>query len=145
LPSPDASCNTDQNSYGQKRRNDTYASTTAPYAQPYRKGRGKAVKLSFVGHALMENRNGLIVGAVATRVSGHAERLAAPHLLEPHAGRPNKIAVAGDKGFDAQNPVAELREVNATPHVAWNVGGRCSAFDGRTTRHLGYAVSLRIG
>ncbi len=97
-----------------------------------------------MGHALMENRNGLIVGAVATRASGHAERLAVLHLLESHADRANKITVGGDKGFDTQDFVAELREVNATPHVAQNVSARGSAIDGRTTRHPGYAVSLRI-
>ncbi len=97
-----------------------------------------------MGHALMENRNGLIVGAVATRASGHAERLAALHLLEPHAGRSTAITAGGDKGFDAQDFVAELREINVTPHVAQNISGRRSAIDGRTTRHPGYDVSLRI-
>ncbi|MDQ2805209.1 MAG: IS5 family transposase [Pseudomonadota bacterium] len=143
-PPPDAGRNGEQDFHGQKRRNDTHASTTDPDAQLYRKGRGKEAKLSFMGHALMENRNGLIVGAVATRASGHAERLAALHLLEPHADRANKITVGGDKGFDTQDFVAELREVNVTPHVAQNISGRRSAIDGRTTRHPGYAVSLRI-
>ncbi len=97
-----------------------------------------------MGHALMENRNGLIVGAVATRASGHAERLAALHLMEPHADRRQKVTLAGDKGFDTQDFVAELREINVTPHVAQNTNGRRSAIDGRTTRHPGYAISLRI-
>lgn len=92
----------------------------------------------------MENRNGLIVGAVATRASGHAERLAALHLVEPHADRSHRVTLAADKGFDAQDFVAELREINVTPHVAQNTSGRCSAIDGRTTRHPGYEVSLRI-
>lgn len=143
-PPPDAGRNGEQDFHGQKRCNDTHASTTDPDAQLYRKGCGKEAKLSFMGHALMENRNGLIVGAVATRASGHAERLAALHLLEPHTGQPNKITLGGDKGFDTQDFVAELREVNVTPHVAQNISGRRSAIDGRTTRHPGYAVSLRI-
>jgi len=92
----------------------------------------------------MENRNGLIVGALATRASGHAERLAALHLMEPHADRPQKVTLAGGKGFDTQDFVAELREINVTPHVAQNTNGRRSAIDGRTTRHPGYAISLRI-
>ena len=98
-----------------------------------------------MGHALMENRHGLIVGAAATRASGHAERLAALHLVEPHADRPQRITLGGDKGFDARDFVAELREINVTPHPAQNTSnGRTSAIDGRTTRHPGYAVSQRI-
>jgi transposase len=143
-PPPDAGRNGEQNFHGQKRSNDTHASTTDPDARLYRKGRGKEAKLSFMGHALMENRNGLIVGAVATRASGHAERLAALHLVDPHADRPQKVTLGGDKGFDTQDFVAELREINLTPHVAQNTNGRRSAIDGRTTRHPGYAVSLRI-
>ena len=143
-PPADTGRNGEQDFHGQKRSNDTHASTTDPDARLYRKGRGKEAKLAFMGHALMENRNGLIVGAVATRASGHAERLAALHLLEPHADRPQKVTLAGDKGFDTQDFVAELREINVTPHVAQNTNGRRSAIDGRTTRHPGYAVSLRI-
>jgi transposase len=143
-PPPDAGRNGEQNFHGQKRSNDTHASTTDPDARLYRKGRGKEAKLSSMGHALMENRNGLIVGAVATRASGHAERLAALHLVDPHADRPQKVTLGGDKGFDTQDFVAELREINVTPHVAQNTNGRRSAIDGRTTRHPGYAGSLRI-
>jgi transposase len=107
-------------------------------------GPGKEAKLCFMGHALMENRNGLIVDALATRASGYAERLAALHLVEPRADRPRQVTLAGDKGFDTQDFVAELREINVTPHVAQNTSGRRSAIDGRTTRHPGYAVSQRI-
>jgi transposase len=143
-PTPDGGRNGEQDFHGQKRSNDTHASTTDPDARLYRKGRGKEAKLSFMGHALMENRNGLIVGAVATRASGHAERLAALHLVKPHADRPQKVTLAGDRGFDTGDFVAELREINVTPHVAQNTSGRRSAIDGRATRHPGYAVSLRI-
>jgi transposase len=143
-PPPGAGRNGEQDFHGQTRRNDTHASTTDPDARLYRKGRGREAELCFMGHALMENRNGLIVGALATRASGHAERLAALHLMEPHADRPQKITLGGDKGFDAGDFVAELREINVTPHVAQNTNGRRSAIDGRTTRHPGYAVSLRI-
>lgn len=141
---PDAGRNGEQDFHGQKRSNDTHASITDPDAQLYKKGRGKEAKLCFMGHALMENRNGLIVGAVATRASGHAERLAALHLIEPYADRPQAITLGGDKGFDTQDFVAELREINVTPHVTQNTKGRRSAIDGRTTRHPGYDVSLRI-
>lgn len=143
-PPPDAGRNGEQNFRGQKRSNDTHASTTDPDALLYRKGPGKEAKLCFMGHALMENRNGLIVDALATRASGHAERLAARHLVEPHADRPRKVTLGGDKGFDTRDFVAELRKINVTPHLAQNTSGRRSAIDGRTTRHPGYAISQRI-
>jgi transposase len=143
-PPPDWGRNGEQDFHGQKRSNETHASTTDPDARLYRKGRGKEAKLCFMGHALMENRNGLIVGATATRASGHAERLAAEHLLAPYADRAQRVTVGGDKGFDTQDFVAEMREINVTPHVAQNDNGRRSGVDGRTTRHPGYAISLRI-
>ncbi len=143
-PPPDAGRNGEQDFRGQKRSNETHASTTDPDAKLFRKGAGKEAKLCFMGHALMENRNGLIVGAVATRASGHAERLAALHLIEPHADRPGKVTLGADKGFDTRDFVAELREINVTPHLAQNTSGRRSAIDGRTTRHAGYEVSQRI-
>jgi hypothetical protein len=143
-PPPDAGRNGEQDFRGQKRSNDTHASTTDPDARLYRKGPGKEAKLCFMGHALMENRNGLIVDALATRASGYAERLAALHLVEPRADRPRQVTLAGDKGFDTQDFVTELREINVIPHVAQNTSRRRSAIDGRTTRHPGYAVSQRI-
>jgi transposase len=143
-PPPDPGRNGEQDFRGQKRRNKTHASTTDPDARLCRKGRGKEAKLCLMGHALMENRNGLIVGATATRASGHAERLAAQHPTAPHADRPQRITVGADKGFDTQDFVAEMREINVTPDVAQNDNGRRSAIDGRTTRHPGHALSLRI-
>jgi transposase len=143
-PPPGAGRNGEQDFHRQTRSNDTHASTTDTDARLYKKGTGKEAKLCFIGHALMENSNGLIVGAVATRASGHAERLAAQHLIGPHADDAQRITVGGDKGFDTQDFVAEMREINVTPHVAQNNHGRRSAIDGRTTRHPGYAVSLRI-
>jgi transposase len=142
-PPADAGRNGEQDFHGQKRSNDTHASATDPDARLYRKGRGKEAKLCFMGHALMENRNGLIVAATATRASGHAERLAALRLIGPYADRTQAVTLGGDKGFDTQDFVAELREINVTPHVAQNDRGRRSAIDGRTTRHPGYAISLR--
>ena len=143
-PPPDAGRNGEQDFHGQKRSNETHASTTDADARLYKKGAGKEAKLCFMGHALMENRNGLIVGAVATRASGHAERLAAQHLIEAHAGDGRRVTLGGDRGFDTRDFVAEMRELNVTPHVAQNDRGRRSAIDGRTTHHPGYAVSLRF-
>jgi transposase len=143
-PPPGAGRNGEQDFHGQTRSNDTHASTTDGDARLYNKGQGKEAKLCFMGHALMENRNGLIIGATATRASGHAERLAAQHLIEPHAERAQRITVAAGKGYDTQDFVAGMREINVTPHVAQNDNGRRSAIDGRTTRHPGYVASLRI-
>lgn len=97
-----------------------------------------------VGYALMENGNRLIVDAVATRASGHAEHLAALHLLVPHTERPQPITVGGDNNYDTRDFVAKLREINVVPHGAPNVSGRRLAIDGRTTRHPGYDMSLRV-
>jgi len=128
---------------GEKRSNKTHASTTDPDAMLYRKGPGMEANLCFIGHALMENRNGLFVDARLTKVSGHAERLAALEMIEVYADRPNAITLGADKGFDAADFVMELREINVTPHIAQNTTRR-SAIDRRTTRHRGYDMSQRI-
>jgi transposase len=130
--------------HGEKRSNDTHASTTDPEARLYRKGPGKEAKLCFMGHALMENRNGLVVDACLTPADGHAERVAALHMIEPHADRPQAITLGADKAYDAEDFVNELRSMKVTPHVAQNTSGRSSAIDGRTTCHAGYAVNQRI-
>src|SRR5271169_64688 len=129
--------------HGEKRSNDTHASTTDPEARVYRKGPGKEAKLCFMGHALMENRNGLVIDACLTLANGHAERIAALHMIEPRADQAQAITLGADKAYDAED-VNELRSMKVTPHVAQNTSGRSSAIDGRTTRHAGYAVSQRI-
>ena len=129
---------------GQKRSNETHQSTTDPDARLYRKGPGMEAKLCFIGHGLMENRSGLIVDARLTRVSGHAERLAALDMVQHWADRPVAITLGADRGYDAADFVEELRGMNVRPHVAQNTRGRRSAIDRRTTRHQGYAKSQRI-
>jgi len=129
---------------GEKRSNETHRSTTDPDARLYRKGPGMEAKLCFIGHALMENRSGLIVDTRLTRVSGHAERLAALDMIQGLADGPRAITLGGDKGYDAADFVEELRTINVRPHVAQNTSGRRSAIDRRTTRHPGYAASQRI-
>src|SRR5271166_5081045 len=143
---PPAGCgrNAEADFHGKKRSNETHISTTDPDARLYRKGPGKEAKLCFMGHALMENRNGLIVDACLTEANGHAERVAALHMIEPRADRSTPITLAADKGYDAEDFVNELRSMNATPHVTQNTNRRSSAIDGRTTRHAGYAASQRI-
>jgi len=129
---------------GEKRSNETHRSTTDPDAMLYRKGPGMEAKLCFIGDGLMENRSGLLVDARLTRVSGHAERLAALDMIQAFADRPVAITLGADKGYDAADFVEELRTMNVRPHVAQNTNGRRSAIDKRTTRHPGYGASQRI-
>lgn len=136
--------NAEADFHGQKRSNDTHASTTDPDARLYKKGKGKEAKLCFMGHGLMENRHGLLVDACLTFADGHAERVAALHMIEPLADRPRRITLGADKAYDTEDFVNELRSMKVTPHVARNTSGRRSAIDGRTTRHGGYAASQRI-
>ena len=128
---------------GERRGNATHASTTDPDARLYRKARGQAAKLCYMGHLLMENRSGLVVDAETTHATGTAEREAAEAMVGdlPGCGR---ITLGSDKAFDVAEHVANLREMNVTPHVAQNDTNRSSAIDGRTTRHPGYALSRRI-
>jgi transposase len=128
---------------GEKRTNETHASTTDPDARLLRKGRGKEAKLCHMGHLLMENRNGLIVDALVTEACGTAERDAALAMLGRQRGR-HRATVGADKAYDTAEFVADLRALNVTPHVARNTANRRSALDGRTTRHPGYAVSQRL-
>jgi len=136
--------NVETDFHGERRSNQTHASTTDPDARLYRKGAGKEAKLCFMGHGLMENRHGLLIDACLTQADGHAERVAALHMIEPRAERPRAITLGADKAYDTQDFVNELRSMKVTPHVTRNTKGRRSAIDGRTTRHGGYAVSLRI-
>ena len=131
--------NGERDFHGERRSNDTHASTTDPEARLLRKSAGREAKLCFMGHALMENRSGLIVDACLTRADGHAERVAALAMIEPRADRPGRITLGADKGYDAEDFVNELRSMNVVPHVAAKT--RNSAIDGRTTRHAGYRAS----
>lgn len=129
---------------GEKRSNETHASTTDPEARLYRKGPGMEAKLAFLGHALMENRCGLIVDACLTPANGHGERVAALAMIEPRADRSTAITLGADKGYDAADFVNELRAMNVRPHIAQNTSGRRSTIDRRTTRHPGYSASQRV-
>jgi transposase len=127
---------------GQPRSNETHASTTDPDARNYRKSHNTAAILCYQGHALMENRNGLVVSAVVTHADGHGERKAALAMLDalPTAGR---RSVGADKAYDTKDFVAACRERKVTPHIASNDTRRRggSAIDGRTTRHQTYKLS----
>lgn len=134
--------NPDVDFRGEKRTNETHASTTDPDARLFRKGNNVGSMLCYMGHALMENRNGLVVSADLTITSGTAEREVALDMVAALPGT-HRVTLAGDKGYGTRDFVAGLREVGATPHVAQNTSGRRSAIDDRTTRHPGYKMSQR--
>lgn len=127
---------------GQKRSNQTHQSTTDPDAKLFRKGKGKEAKLSYMGHVVMENRNGLVVGARVTQATGTGERDAALQMLAELPGN-HRITLGADKGYDTRDFIAGLRELKATPHVAQNTTNRRSAIDGRTVNQPGYTVSQK--
>lgn len=136
--------NAEVNFRGQKRSNKTHTSTTDPEALLFRKSSNTAAELSFMGHVLIENRNGLIVDAELTRADGFAERATALEMLERLPDTSRRRTVAADKNYDTKAFVADARQAGFTPHVAQNTSGRRSAIDRRTTRHVGYEISQRI-
>jgi transposase len=128
--------------HGEKRCNDTHRSTTDRESRLYRKGKGKEAKLSYQGHIVTENRNGLVVAGCLTQANGRAEREAAVSMIEELEGD-HPITVGADKGYDTRDFVEKMRERRVTPHVSQNNSNRRSAIDGRTTRHPGYTISQR--
>jgi transposase len=128
---------------GQKRRNDTHQSTTDPEAKLYRKGNGQESKLAFLGHAMMDNRHGLVVDTRLTEANGRAEREAALAMAAHLPGVHKRITLGADKGYDTLDFVQGLRQHSVTPHVAQNVSRRSSRIDERTTRHVGYVLSQK--
>jgi transposase len=127
--------------HGERRSNETHQSTTDPEARLYKKSKGGEAKLSYLGHLLMENRNGLLVRTMVTQADGTAERDAALLMASKISGN-QQVTVGGDKNFDTHDFVMTLRGMNITPHVARNEQRRGgSAIDARTTRHQSYAVS----
>jgi len=133
------------NFHDQKRSNQTHASRTDPDAKLYRKGFGQEAKLSYLGHVLMENRNGLIVDAMVTEADGTAEREAAMLMVYARWKKRRPISTLGaDKGYDTREFVQTMRDMNVCPHVTQNLHRRGgSAIDARTTRHRGYEISQK--
>jgi transposase len=132
----------------QKRSNDTHASTTDPDSRLYRKAAGREAKLCYMGHATMENRNGLAVTGMVTHATGTAERRASERMLKSKSKEASgTVTVGEDKAYDTSDHVAALRDIGVTPHVAQNNAvtktgkQRRSAIDGRTIRHEGYGMS----
>jgi transposase len=140
---PDDPGNPTVNFHGEKRSNETHQSTTDPESRLYRKGRGQESKLAYLGHVLMENRNGLVVDTRVTPANGRAEREAALEMLGSMEGR-RRRTVGADKGYDTRDFVAQARDLAVTPHVAQNTSRRKSAIDGRTTHPSGYSISQKV-
>src|SRR5712691_2051263 len=143
LPPPqDPGSNPTVNFRKEKRRNQTHQSLTDPFARLFKKSSGGEARLCYMGHLVTENRNGLVVDTRLTLSTGTAERDAAIEMMgQKPAGK--RMTLSGDKAYDTQAFVEDLRGLKVTPHVAQNTTHRRSAIDGRTTRHEGYAVSQR--
>lgn len=128
---------------GHKRSNDTHTSKTDPESRLMRKGKGQPAKLSFMAHALVENRHGLLVDLQISEATGYAEREVARNMLTA-ANRSPRSTVGADRGYDTHDFVDACRSLGVTPHVAQHQTRRRSAIDGRTTRHVGYSISQQI-
>jgi transposase len=139
---PDDPGNPTVDFHGERRSNATHESTTDPEARLAKKGAGKEAKLCYSGHALMENRNGMLVDFQIAQANGRAERRAAIEMVEQNLPGTSRITLGADKAYDTADFVATCRALNITPHVAANDGRRGgSALDGRTLRHAGYLIS----
>jgi len=143
-PPPDDPGNPTVDFHGEKRCNDTHASTTDPDAKLARKGTGREARLSYSAHALMENRNGMLVDLQVAEANGRAEREVALQMLEETKDKSRSITVGADKGYDTADFIAGCRDIGVVPHVAQHINAyRGSAIDDRTTRHEGYEISQR--
>jgi len=134
---PDDPGNPTVDFHGERRSNTTHQSTTDPQARLAKKGAGKEAKLSFAGHVLMENHNGIAVNGCVTLAEGRAEVEAAVAMVEEIPGQ-HRVTLGGDKAYDTKEFVQELRDHQVTPHVALKA---TTIIDARTTRHPGYAIS----
>ena len=126
---------------GKRRSRETHVSRTDAEARLYRKGSQQEAKLSYLGHALSENRHGLVVDVELSEADGYGERQAALQMLARSVR--GRATLGADRGYDTRDFVAAVRARGVTPHVAQHERGRRSAIDGRTTRHPGYGRSLR--
>ncbi|MEA2913432.1 MAG: hypothetical protein QOJ15_5513 [Bradyrhizobium sp.] len=147
---PGGGRNAERDFRGEKRSNETHASTTDPDARLYRKGNGQESRLCYLGHVLMENRHRLAVLGEVTHATGTAEREAALAMLDDYRSGERRITVGGDKAYDVADFVAALRQRSITPHIAIdgnirkNGTPRRTAIDARITRHAGYGISQVI-
>jgi transposase len=135
--------NPDVDFKGQKRTNDTHESKTDPDARLCKKSQKTGAQLGYMGHVLMENRNGLVVDVRVNHAVGKSEHSAAASMASAIAGKV-RVTLGGDKGYDSNELLAELRSMGISPHIAKNDHKRrTSSIDNRTTRHEGYHVSQK--
>jgi transposase len=143
-PEPPAGRNAEVSFHGQRRSNETHASTTDPEARMARKSQATAAKLCYAGHVLMEHRNALLVDIELSEANGYAERDTALQMLGRLPPTSRRRTIAGDKAYDTAGFVADVRALGFTPHIAPNTTRQHSTIDRRTTRHLGHRASQRI-
>jgi len=141
-PLPPGGKDTDVNFRGETRSNETHQSTTDPESRLFKKSKGSPAKLCYMGHAVIENRNGIVVTATTTQATGTAERDAAQEMVAKLSGS-RRITLGADKNYDTKDFVRALRKLNVTPHVSQNNTNRESAIDERTTKSPGYQISVR--
>jgi transposase len=141
---PTAGRNAEVSFHGERRSNETHESTTDPQARLARKSNATAAKLCYTGHLFMEHRNALLVDAELTEATGYAERATALEMLDRLPPMTRRRTIAGDKGYDTKDFVADVRELGFTPHIAPNTTRQRSTIDRRTTRHAGHVTSQRI-
>ncbi len=125
---------------GERRSNQTHESKTDPEAKLYRKGYGKEARMSFMAHALMENRNGLIADILVSSPTGRSERDSALVMIARTINS-SQPTLGADAGYATKDFVENCRNRGITPHVA---SKKYSVVDRRTTRHCGYSASQRI-
>lgn len=139
-PPPSGGSNIGVDFQGEKRSNDTHQSTTDPECRLYKKAQGQESKLAYLGHALMENRNGLVVDGCVTQADGFAERDAAMEMADA-IRTDGPITLCADKGYDAAEFVERLSKAKVVPHIAQNTKNRKSAVPDAIAKSPGYAIS----
>lgn len=142
-PPPSGGSNVEVDFRGEKRSNETHQSTTDPECRLYKKAEGQESKLAYLGHALMENRNGLAVAGCVTQATGFAERDAAMAMVEAIQTE-GPITLGADKGYDAKEFVERLENAKVVPHIAQNTSNRKSAVPEAIAKSEGYAISQRL-
>ena len=133
--------NRDRDFHGVRWSNATHRSTTDADCRLYRKGRGKEARLSYMGHALMENRHGLVVDGLASRVTGSAECLAGEVMLIRRDGADDAVTVGADKAYDTSDFVETCTAFRVAPHVARNTSGRRSNIADEVAASADYRAS----
>ncbi len=132
---------------GEKRSNETNASTTDPEAKLVKYSAGDAAKLRYALHAVSENRNGLLVLLDVKQAVGEgcAEHEAASDQLDELTYRGFNVQTVGaDKGYHTKACVQDCRDRAIAPHVARVKGRKTPGLDGRTARSTGYKLSQRL-